>query len=268
MIKSRMALAGVSLLLLASAALAAPAGGAPAGPAEDFWSLLWFGAGWFGFLILVLLVLCSVAALAFIIDAFLCLRRGVLMPPGLADDVRTALQQADLSAAEQACHGRPSFLATVLLVGLGEARHGYEASQKAMEDAAQDQNARLHRRLDALNLVSSVAPMLGLLGTVWGMVVAFQRVAETHGRADPGQLAGGIYQALYTTVIGLVIAIPGLVCYGWLRNRLDGLSAECSQLADRALAPLRRARVVRRPAEPLPAMTQPGSAAPAHKPEG
>jgi biopolymer transport protein ExbB len=109
-----------------------------------------------------------------------------------------------------------------------------------MEDAAQQENARLHRKIEYLSLLSSVAPMLGLLGTVWGMVIAFQRVAETHGRADPGQLAGGIYQALYTTVIGLIIAIPGLACYGFLRNRIDDLSAECALLAERVLAPLKQ----------------------------
>jgi biopolymer transport protein ExbB len=240
------------MVVLSPVALAAPAAGEQV-PVEDFWHLFWFGAGWFGFTIMLLLVLCSIAALALIIENFLAIRRRVLMPPGLAEGVQQALADGEPLMAERLCHQAPSFLAAVVQAGIHGARHGPEAGEKAMEDAAQDQNARLHRKLDYLNLVSSVGPMLGLLGTVWGMVIAFQRVAETHGRADPGQLAGGIYQALYTTVIGLIIAIPGLTCYGLLRNRIDGLSAEGSRLAERALAPLRRPRMGRRVTEPSPA---------------
>jgi biopolymer transport protein ExbB len=230
--------------LAPSIAWAAPPAAEP--PLEDFWYLFWFGAGWFGFAIMALLVVCSIACLAFIIENLLSIRRRVLMPAGLAENVQQALADGDPTRAETACKRAPSFLGTVIQSGLHESRQGSDAIEKAMEETAQDQNARLHRKLEHLNLVSSVGPMLGLLGTVWGMVVAFQRVAETHGRADPGQLAGGIYQALYTTVIGLLIAIPGLTCYGILRNRVDALSAEASRLAERALAPLRRARLGKR----------------------
>jgi biopolymer transport protein ExbB len=222
-----------------------PLGNGPPEPA-DFWSILWFGAGWFGFAIMILLALCSVATLALIIEDFLSIRRGTLMPEGLAEEVHARLSQGELVNAEQRCKDEPSTLSTVLLAGLHEARHGYAAVEKAMETAAQDQNARLHRKIDYLSLASSIGPMLGLLGTVWGMVVAFQRVAETQGRADPGELAGGIYQALYTTVIGLVIAIPGLICYGILRNRVDNLTSDAAQLAERAVAPLKRLRLHRK----------------------
>jgi biopolymer transport protein ExbB len=215
----------------------------------DFWWLLWFGAGWFGFAVMILLVLCSVAALAVVIENFLSIRRRVLIPNELAEGFRHHLAQGEGSKAERLCRERPSLLATVLLAGLQEVRYGYEAIEKAMEETAQDLNARLHRKIEYLNLLSSIGPMLGLLGTVWGMVVAFQKVAETHGRADPGQLAGGIYQALYTTVFGLVIAIPGFACYALLRNRVDQLSAECAVMAERLFSPLKRARALRRSSE-------------------
>jgi biopolymer transport protein ExbB len=217
---------------------------------QDFWYLLWFGAGWFGFAIMMLLGLCSVATLALVLEDFLSIRRGTLIPDGLAEDVHEKLQQGELEPAERLCKERPSFLAAVLLAGLGEAKHGYPAVDKAMEEAAHDHHARLHRKIDYVNLASSIGPMLGLLGTVWGMVIAFQKVAETHGRADPGALAGGIYQALYTTVIGLLIAIPGLICYGVLRNRVDGLTAETAKLAEKAVAPLKRLRLTRRSDKP------------------
>lgn len=221
-----------------------------AGPeTESFWWLFWFGAGWFGFVIMLLLVMCSVAALAVAIENIWSLRRSAIMPGEVADEVHQHLSQAEVTQAEQILKERRSVFSVVALAGLQEIRHGHEAAEKAMEETAQAEHARLHRRLEYLSLLSSIGPMLGLLGTVWGMVVAFQRVAETRGRADPGDLAGGIYQALYTTVIGLLIAIPGLACYGVLRNRIDQLTAECSGLAERVFAPLKRARVVKRSAE-------------------
>ena len=236
----------------AAAAPAGPAAPAPAAEPESFWWLLFFGAGWFGFVIMVLLALCSVAVLAVIIQGLLTVNRRALVPVELAAVVQQQLRQGEIKEAEQLCIEQPSFLAAVLAAGLQEIGHGYEAAEKAMEETAQVENARLHRRVESISLLSSIAPMLGLLGTVWGMVVAFQQVAETHGRADPGQLAGGIYQALYTTVFGLVIAIPGLACYGLLRNHVDQLSAEAAELAERIFAPLKRKRIVRRPPEPAP----------------
>ncbi len=220
-------------------------------PAEDFWLLFWFGAGWFGFVVMVLLVLCSVAALALVIENFLSVRRRLLIPAELADEVYHHVNQGELAEAEQLCKQQPCFLSSVLLAGLAEARHGYEAVEKAVEEEAQAQNARLHRKIDYVNILSSIGPMLGLLGTVWGMVVAFQRVAETQGRANPGELAGGIYQALYTTVIGLLIAIPGFTCYAILRNRVDAVSVEGSVLAEKVFAPFKRGKP-RRTAEPAP----------------
>jgi len=214
--------------------------------ASDFWYLFWFGAGWFGFVIMLLLVLSSVACLALILESWLTIRRSVLIPQGLAGQCQDLLADGDGVGAESLCKASPSLLGILILTGLREARHSPEAAIKAMEDAAQDHHARLMRKIDNLNLLSSAAPMLGLLGTVWGMVIAFQRVAETQGRADPGQLAGGIYQALFTTVLGLCIAIPGFISFGLLRNRVDALVAEASRLAEKATQPLRRARLGKR----------------------
>jgi biopolymer transport protein ExbB len=246
----RASLIGFALLLVTGALQPtwAQAGDAAAEQA-DFWRLLWFGAGWFGFMVMGLLAVCSVAALALVIENLLSIRRRVLIPAGLPEKFQHHLTQGEGSKAEQVCRDQPSFLATMLLAGLHELRHGYDAVEKAMEETAQDLNARLHRKIEYLSLLSSIGPMLGLLGTVWGMVVAFQKVAETQGRADPSQLAGGIYQALYTTVFGLVIAIPGFACYGILRNRVDQLSAECAVLAERLFAPLKRVRASRRAPE-------------------
>lgn len=227
------------------AQVAAPAPDPPPA-ADDFWYRLLFGAGWLGFTDMMLLALASVSVVAIAIECFWTIRKSALMPQDLAEQAHRSLREGDLHKAEQLCEARPSFLSAVLLAGIREVRHGFEATIKAMEDAAQAQHAKLQRKVDYLNLLGCLGPLIGLMGTVWGMIVAFTKVAETHGRADPSQLAGGIAHGLYATVIGLAIAVVGLTCYGILRNWVDGIAADCSALAERTIAPLRHARFSRR----------------------
>src|ERR671914_570403 len=98
--------------------------------------------------------------------------------------------------------------------------------EKAMEDATAEQAARLFRRIEYLSVIGNIAPMVGLLGTVTGMLLAFKQVADTEGSAGAAQLADGIYQALVTTVAGLIIAIPSLGAFALFRSRVDQLVAE------------------------------------------
>ena len=134
----------------------------------------------------------------------------------------------------------------MLLAGLHEIRHGFDAAIKAMEDAAQAQHAKLQRKVDYLNLLGCLGPMIGLMGTVWGMIVAFTKSGRDATRPIRAQLAGGIAHGLYATVIGLAIAVVGLTCYGVLRDWVDGIAADCSALAERTVAPLRHAQPLRR----------------------
>jgi biopolymer transport protein ExbB len=135
----------------------------------------------------------------------------------------------------------------VLLYGLGEVDGGWPEIEKGMEDAAAEQAARLFRKVEYLSVVGNIAPMVGLLGTVVGMLIAFKEVADTEGSAGAAQLAEGIYQALVTTVVGLIIAIPSLGAFAVLRNRVDQFVAEASYAALHALSPLKRARVAEPP---------------------
>jgi biopolymer transport protein ExbB len=89
-------------------------------------------------------------------------------------------------------------------------------------------------------VIGSLAPMLGLLGTVTGMLMAFQEVATSQGKAGAADLAEGIYQALVTTVVGLIIAIPALGAFAVFRNRVDGLVAEAAYMVQHAFGPLKR----------------------------
>ncbi|MEX2186750.1 MAG: MotA/TolQ/ExbB proton channel family protein [Pirellulales bacterium] len=204
-----------------------------------FWEIV-FSGGPIGISIMVVLILASIAAVALAIEQWLTIRRDALIPPKLSDEVRALLAAGQLATAQNQCRQQDSFLSFVLSRGLGEADGGWDAVEKAMEEAATEQSARLMRRVEYLSVIASIAPMLGLLGTVAGMIMAFKQVAESQGAARPAELAEGIYTALVTTVVALMIAIPSLAAFAMLRNRVDELVAEAIYAAEHATLPLKR----------------------------
>ena len=221
-------------------------------PPEGFLDIV-FSGGWVGALIMLLLLALSITAAYLVIDHLLTIRRGEIMPEGLSDHIRQLLAGGHTTEADQACRSQPSFLSFVVLNGLSEAEEGWPAVEKAMEDATAEQSARLFRKIEYLSVIGNIAPMVGLLGTVTGMIFAFQRVAVTQGSAGAADLAEGIYQALVTTVGGLLVAIPSLGAFAIFRNRVDQFVAEAAYLAQHALAPLKRRRgAVKRAAGPPP----------------
>lgn len=218
---------------------------AKAPQADGFFDLIQAG-GWVGHTILVL----SVVAVSIAIEHLLTIRRTTLIPPGLPEKVRDLLRAGQLAQADQQCKLQPSALGHVLQAGIGEADGGWPAVEKAMEDALAEQAARLHRKAEYISVIGNIAPMLGLLGTVMGMIDAFSMVAASQGTAQAADLAEGIYLALVTTVEGLIVAIPALAVFAIFRNRIDGLVAEVAYTAHHVFAPLRRAPVVSRRQNP------------------
>lgn len=193
-----------------------------------------------GLLILLLLLALSITAVYLVFDQFMTLRRNEVIPAGLAEAVRQALLTGRIAEADAACRRSPSVLGFVLHNGLSEMDMGWSQVEKAMEDALAEQSARLMRRIEYLSVIGNIAPMVGLLGTVTGMIFAFQQVAGSQGGANAGDLAEGIYQALVTTVGGLVVAIPSLGAFAIFRNRVDGLIAETAYESQHALSPIKR----------------------------
>lgn len=199
-----------------------------------------FSGGWIGITIVLTLMLLSLVAVYLIVEQTLILRKREVMPTGLADDVRQLLSQGRLPEAEAACRKQPSPLAFVLISGLSEIDFGWQSMEKAMEDAVAEQAAKLYRKIEYLSVIGNLAPMCGLLGTVTGMIFAFQQVAISQGMAGAGDLAEGIYSALVTTVAGLVVAIPSLGAFAVFRNRIDQLIAETAYVSQHVFAPVRR----------------------------
>ncbi len=256
-------LAGVVGIETVAWAQAGESGGAsePEPAAGGFFSII-FSGGWVGFMIVALLFALSMTAAYLVFEHVMTLRRGELMPEGLGDEVRNRLLAGQVEEASQLCHQRPSFLSFVLLNGLAEIEGGWPAVEKALEDATAEQSARLFRKIEYLSVIGNIAPMVGLLGTVTGMVFAFQQVAATQGSAGAADLAEGIYQALVTTVGGLLVAIPSLGAFAVFRNRVDQLVAEAAYVAQHAFTPLKR----RRSAKPGVAMPAASSPAPPAQP--
>lgn len=194
--------------------------------------------GTIGFLIVGL----SVAMVALIVEHLLSIRRRALMPPGLAEDLHKQIAAGQYAQAEKACHEQPSFLSYVVASGLQDIGLGYSAVEKAMEDASQEQAARLYRKIEYLSVIGAIAPMLGLMGTVWGMILAFSEFAQ---KANPqvAEFAPGISRALVTTLLGLCVAVPALASFFLFRNRIDEMVAEIALKAEAILSPYKRSTV-------------------------
>lgn len=185
------------------------------------------------------LLLCSVVALALIIERALTLRAARVAPARLVDEVisvtRTALPTTDTinKLADN------STLGMVLAHGLQAAtdpRPNEEHLRGALESAGRQAVYQLERNLNALGTIASAAPLLGLLGTVIGMIEIFAASgAAATGGGDPQQLAHGISIALYNTAFGLIVAIPALIAYRHFRGRVDGFALQMEQAAERLL---------------------------------
>jgi biopolymer transport protein ExbB len=223
------------------AAVVAP-GVSPQKPSPTEGSILEiiFSGGILGILIMVSLIALSVVAVYLVFDQAMGLRKKDLIPSDLVEGVKQLLTQGKLKEADQLCRDRPCPLSFVLASGISEIEFGWPAVEKALEDSTAEQAARLYRKLEYLSVIGNLAPMIGLLGTVSGMILAFREVAVSSGSAGAGQLAGGIYSALVTTVAGLLIAIPALGAFAVLRNRIDELISELAYSAQHVFASVRR----------------------------
>ncbi|MEX0728291.1 MAG: MotA/TolQ/ExbB proton channel family protein [Planctomycetaceae bacterium] len=187
----------------------------------------------------VLIVILSLFMVAMIIEHLLTLRNNAQVPRRLTDLLRQSLEEKRFADAKQACIERDCLLGQIVHAGLEELPMGYSAVEKSMEDACQEQSARLLRKIEYLSVIGTIAPMLGLLGTVWGMILAFM---EFEQKANPqvAELAPGIYKALVTTLEGLSVAIPALAFYAFFRNRVDELVARAARTAEHLFAEMRR----------------------------
>lgn len=179
---------------------------------------------------------CSLLGVALITDRLVALRYKTVIPPEFGDKMLDALGPSgrDLDGAKKYCTLHDSPVARVILAGIRRAEKGEEAVEVAIEDAGALEVAKLRTNFRMLNGVSVVSPMIGLLGTVWGMIEAFQ-VASSVGLGQGEKLAEGIYVALVTTLAGLMIAIPVQICYFYFQSRIDEIVSRMNDVSVRFL---------------------------------
>jgi biopolymer transport protein ExbB len=232
---------GVALVLgltLASSAFAGEASGTME-PAKriSLWTMIEAG-GIIGHTIIVL----SVVSLALIVEHFLSIRRDRMLPAELAQLAEQYLEARQYPQAQEVCAEDGSFLAKVIGAGLNQigGMFGFFDMQSAMQEVSEREISKLYRKLEYLSLIAVIAPMLGLLGTVTGMIASFNIIAMSEGAAKPSQLAQGIWEALVTTVEGLVVAIPAMFFVAFFRNRIDGLVAEIEAVVEKLMGRFRK----------------------------
>jgi len=220
--------------LIALAALLLPAATAAAG--QGFGSIFFYttetGADgqtrieWVGSAMIWLLIALSVVNVSMMGVLWSVNRRRRILPERFAGKVEGLIEAGSDAEAVQLVRAEASDYSLVLRSALEQAGAGHAAMLRAAEQAGEEAAVRRFRRLEWLNVLGQVSPMIGLFGTVYGMIVAFQAVAASGGQADPALLAGGIGTALVTTFWGLLVAVPALLAYALLRNRVDAALAK------------------------------------------
>ena len=192
-----------------------------------------------GPLIWCMIFLLSAVSLSTILYCFLNIRQGILLPTMFIKDVSQAMGEGDLDKAVALCQKNNSPISSILKAGFSNVDLGFQAIETAVESKTQVEVEKVTQKVSLLNLFGQIAPMLGLLGTVTGMVTAFDALATTEGAEKAKTLGLAISQALWTTCAGLLIAIPAIFSYTLLKNKAIKLLLNGETIVEDLLKDLR-----------------------------
>ena len=185
-------------------------------------------AGPIGYLIMLM----SVVAVALIIENFMTIKREKLAPPDLLDELEALFDGENFQDAVELCEQEKNYLTNVVGAGLSKLGHSFETMQTSIREMQTEESVKLFQKIGWLSLISAIAPMMGLFGTVTGMFITFGKIASTGGNVNPAVLAGGIKMALITTMLGLSVAIPVGIAFFTLRNRVIRTSTEINAITE------------------------------------
>jgi biopolymer transport protein ExbB len=216
----------------AAAPAAAPAAGAPAAPAKPQQSMLGFFYAALGPRYVVIFLALSFVFVAITVMCFLSIRRDVLMPASLIEGFEAHLNEKRYQEAYELAKTDESYLGKVLTAGLGKLSAGYDQAIEAMQEVMDDETMKLEHRISYVAMIGTLAPMFGLLGTVDGMVSAFDTIANSTSQPKPSELALGIQMALVTTLIGLWLAIPAIFLFGLFKNWVARFILEIGMISE------------------------------------
>ena len=203
--------------------------------------------------VFIIILLLSVTGLTLIIQGFIKNRQSVFLPEESTNHIRELIGQKKFKELIEFTETDPSFASKALNPALKRAP-SFSSMKEAMETAIGEQTAEQFRKIEYLNIIGNLGPLLGLLGTVLGMMEAFDAMNKAGGNASPAQLAGGISKALAHTFLGLFLAVPCLAAFGVLRTLVDRLTVRGALVAEELL-------LMVKPQETKPAAVAPGAPA-------
>lgn len=216
----------------------AAAEAAPAPPTPDAPNYLQWTFQALGWTYTIPFLFLSFTLVALIVMNLLTARRENICPIALVEAFEANVNERRLQEAYELAKGDESFLGQVLAAGLAKLSAGYPQAIEAMQEVGEEENMKLEHRLSYMALIGTISPMIGLLGTVQGMIMSFEVIARSTTQPKPSELAQGVATALFTTLIGLFIAIPAVAAYGLLKNRVARLVLEVGILSDNLMSRL------------------------------
>lgn len=203
------------------------------------------GGGISGIIIWIMLIVCSIISVALIVDSFMNIKVTKIMPTDLITNVRTAMEQGDLLKAIQYCDASPGPLANILKAGFAQVENGFEVVQDSVSVAADLETESLLSRVTYLSVISNTTPMLGLIGTVQGMIHAFAALGtQAAGAAQQAMLALSISHGLWATAVGLGTAVPATIFFYFFKNRAMNVILQMEALTIDMIKSLRNVEVV------------------------
>jgi biopolymer transport protein ExbB len=239
----------VCLLSTVAMAADAPQTGGYTSALEQF-----FTSG--GFIVEFIQFPLSIIMVALAVQLALQIRRATIVPPEIRQQVQSMIEQRQYRETLEFTAAEPSMFSYVVHSMLSAAAGGPAAMRNALDEAVEERTTRILRRVEYMNMIGAVSPMLGLFGTTYGIILALNELVLARGTPEPAQLAGAIATALVCTFWGLMTAIPALALFAVYRNRTDGLAAECALAAEDLLG------VIQQAGKPAPAAQRPAPGKP------
>lgn len=198
-------------------------------PSQNLFKHIVKSAGWvFGPLLLVI----SVGLVALIVLLAMDLRMPVAVPPAFVEEFTETVNKRKFREAFELARNDPSFLARVLTVGMGRLQYGIEDAREAAMNTVESLRASKENLITYLATIGTLGPMLGLVGTVFGMILSFMELGRPGTTPRPDKLADGISHALVVTLLGIGLSVPAIFCHAFFRNRLIRICMDVSNLAD------------------------------------
>jgi biopolymer transport protein ExbB len=205
-------------------------------------------SGWIGAFILVL----SIYLVASATRNFMELRQSEIIPPDLVADCNQMVGAKNYAGLYKRASEDESFLGTVLTAGIAELRHGLPDAREAMDRVHESNVIEMERKISMIAVIGTLGPMIGLLGTLKGMISSFSVIAMSDTQLRPSEVAGGISEALLLTFEGVMLSVPAIFLFAYFRNKINGLTSEASAIADSLIRQLNALARSSKPGSPAP----------------